>query len=446
MNIFDFYNSSLKTRKRIAVVGDILLDQYLLGSITKISPEHPIPILHCHHDDEVIHKLGGAGNTACQFKNFNFNVDLYGVADAEMVSDIAEDVNFCGIESNYYRNPIKTRFYAQGRPVFRWDTEEVFIDSREILEVVNKLNKEEYDYYVFCDYDKGLFNHHLEKYDLRKAIVDPKIKRDWKYCNVFKPNYKEACELSGTRDPVKQCDYFLYELKCSSVVITCSGGGYYGKWSGGFFDYQDKTGSKYFVEPVGGGDAFSAHLAMGLSHDLDLPIACRLAFEAGKIYVHKGFNEPILPDELLKAFDPIQSKYYLPNNINRKKVVFTNGCFDLGLTTGHIEYLKHAKSLGDILVVALNSDASIIRNKGCNRPYVTLEKRKLAVASLQFVDYVVDFDQDTPIDLIRKIKPSLIVKGGDYRKEDVVGNGEFEVVITPLFDSFSTSDKAKLIF
>lgn len=181
---------------------------------------------------------------------------------------------------------------------------------------------------------------------------------------------------------------------------------------------------------------------MALGHGFSCKEAAEIAFNAGCQYVQQDILKPVVAPWQLHR----QMKFISPQCLTQRdyRLVMTNGCFDGGLTRGHIECLKFAKAQGDKLIVALNDDASVQRLKGKPRPFMTLEDRMAILASLEYVDFVVPFAEDTPLKLIQTIMPDLIVKGGDYKPEDVVGYGIVEVRLCPLSSCKSTSDKAEM--
>jgi D-beta-D-heptose 7-phosphate kinase/D-beta-D-heptose 1-phosphate adenosyltransferase len=294
---------------------------------------------------------------------------------------------------------------------------------------------------IFSDYNKGFFGgtegfHPPSLYPNSKTIVDPKcgpIKK-WKGCTVFKPNAKEAAELSGKTFWKEQAKFFQHELECEAVVITASGDRVSGVWKDQFFCYTP-TKRVDVTSSVGAGDCFCAFFAMCIGHGFGIPEAAEIAYNAGSVYVQHNMNRPVCPAEL------IEDSIVVPEDLKNRdfNLVFTNGCFDV-LHKGHLETLKFAKSKGDKLVVAVNSDASVRRLKGDSRPVVPLEHRMAVLANLKCVDFVVSFDEDTPLQVIKKIKPDVLVKGGDYEKEKIIGADLVEEVFTaPMIEGLSST-------
>lgn len=451
MNITQkFLISNLKRRINITVVGDIGIDEYYEVDASRVSPEYAIPVMLASNNSPHIATLGMAGNVCNQFRHFNVDVKFCGLYD-DYTFDL---LNKSNINTEVirlkegYNIPVKRRYNQAGFPLCRLDIEK---SAKEIFSAHHKeldLLARDYnsnpapDIVILSDYNKGLFYNDVHRWIRQDCItiVDPKKGpiQKWKGCTVFKPNFKEACELSGLTDPEDQCNYFYNELDCTAVVVTHGGKGVYGSVLGRFFDYTP-TKEVNVVSVIGAGDCFITFLAMGLAHNMDIIDCVELAYEAGAKYIQKGYNKPISPSEFVSGI-------IVPELlINRDyKLAFTNGCFDGGLTRGHVECLKFAKEQGDKLVVAINSDESVRRLKGENRPFLPLRDRMEIVASLDCVDFVVAFDEDTPYETIKMIKPDVIVKGGDYTEDQVVGKELTKVVIFPFVNSLSTTDKSHL--
>jgi D-beta-D-heptose 7-phosphate kinase/D-beta-D-heptose 1-phosphate adenosyltransferase len=224
-------------------------------------------------------------------------------------------------------------------------------------------------------------------------------------------------------------------------------------WSDAPFSYAPKSPIRDVASVIGAGDCFAAILAFGIGHGLKIDDACELAFEAGSQYVTARHNRPLTWYEIHRKIDPTGAKIVNINDFNyirkhvleNQKLVFSNGCFDFGLTRGHIDCLNFAKNNGEKLIVGINDDDSVRRLKGESRPIMNIEDRMYVVAGLESVDFVVKFSEDTPEKLIENIKPDLIVKGGDYKPHEVVGHKVCKVLICPMTESVSTTDKIKLI-
>ena len=462
-SISDLLQKNRSKRASILVVGDCMLDEYYNVKVTRISPESPnVAVMLSDSEEPVAVRPGGAANVCYQLRHFNCQCDLLGFADEEALGYFSQ----AGLNAGYCivlpssRIPRKKRFFDGDSQVGdRWDIEcsnyrlhpdILEVKRKELQRVFVEITDEgsEYDAVVLSDYAKGVFGNSFVHGSLGGVpiIVDPKKGplEKWRGCTVLKPNYEEACFLTGKIDPKEQTSYIKKVVGCDSVVITHNGKGAYVLDNNEFCHYSPIT-KRNANSVIGAGDAFGAVLALCLAHGMNVTDAAEVAFEAGAVYVQQKHNQPITPWELQK-----QSKFVTPEELRNRdfRLVFTNGCFDI-MHSGHLDTLKFARSKGDKLVVAVNSDASVSRLKGTNRPVVSLEERKKMLAALECVDFVIGFDEDTPLRLIHKIRPDVLVKGGDYKPDDIVG-GEFvpEVVIAPFVEDHSTTsiiDKIKAL-
>jgi D-beta-D-heptose 7-phosphate kinase/D-beta-D-heptose 1-phosphate adenosyltransferase len=434
MNIIDFISLVEKKKPRISVVGDSIVDEYYQVQADRISPEFPIPVMTSSDSNSFKSLPGGAANVVRQFSHFNVDVkffSLVGGYSKETFRDYDIDMSYCvEFDDQSVEVPIKRRFYDGDFPLSRWDVEsenyslsdsDLADHQNRVFDLLHNSNRGASKLVtVFSDYDKGVFSD-IEggfvphRHGPGITIVDPKkgpIEK-WVGCTVFKPNAKEALDLSGIYDWKEQCKWFQDTLGCESVVITQGGDGVKGL-SGE--DYFDVVGENSLVNSViGAGDCFTAFLAMGISCGLSVIESSSIAYEAGSFYVSRKHNEP------LSKFD-FCGKFVNIEELNNRdfKLVFTNGCFDL-VHRGHLDLLKYAKSLGDKLVVAVNSDSSVKKLKGDSRPINNLIDRMEVLSGLEVVDYVVSFDDITPYGVIKEISPDVLVKGADW-SGNIVGS------------------------
>lgn len=438
----------------INVVGDVCIDEYYEINSVDISPEAPIPV-YKSKSNKYISRPGMAANVAYQLskfaKSYLFSFTNDHAVDVFFEHSLHLGVSFHGFSKYIKHIPIKKRFYSGDHQLYRWDIEKDNYGST--IELIKELRNRIYEDYsrskakinILSDYSKGFFDDYNKQMWLKNcSIVDPKMGHPsrWEGCTIFKPNAKEARELTGETNPENQLDDLLQKTKAKYVIITQGGDGVIGKSQTESFHYKPYDDVKV-NSVIGAGDCFVAMLALAYSQEMDIKDCVELAYKAGSIYVQKKYNEPVNYYDLLALDDPIGAKFVEPEDLAHvKNLVFTNGCFDFGLTKGHVRYLQEAKKLGNKLVVALNSDASVKKNKGANRPYMNLDERKNIIAALDCVDYVISFDEKTPYELLEEIKPSLIVKGGDsYKAEDVVGYGKYPVKIIDYIECVSTTDK-----
>lgn len=460
MNLVDEFLLLNRSKKvKIHCVGDSLIDEYYQVKVTRISPEHPVPVMSCQNNFTC--KPGGSANTAYQFKHFNADVNLICFPDQKAIKVFQDHkinclcFDFENCDKCFL--PVKRRYLdncVQVAPRHDFERHLCGLTSEQIesyitfaLHNISKLSCP--DIAILSDYDKGFFYspsliiNHYKSMGV-KTIVDPKKGPldKWKGCDIFKPNFKEAEELTGYKDCESQAKFIQDVLECEVVVITMGGERVHGRWKCDSFDYIPSR--KVLVESViGAGDNFAAFFSLAIAHGFNPIEASEIAWNSGSIYVQQRMNRPIIPAELSL------NKIVHPEDLRSRdfNLVFTNGCFDI-LHCGHLETLKFAKSKGDKLVVALNSDQSIKNLKGEKRPVFNLENRMKMMAAFDCVDFVVSFDEDTPIDIINKVMPDSIVKGGDYIIENVVGSDIIpNIYLSPILDGLSTTsaiDKIQL--
>jgi len=441
-------------RRRIYVIGDGMVDEYYSVGVSRLSPEYPTPIMDTR-DDQCISVPGGAANVAAQFKEFNVEAKYFGFIDTE-----AESIfNSYGLDGESlfagYSLPRKKRFYYGINPIIRWDVETpryAIEGNRFVRENRSKVFRalsvaDVPDVIIYSDYDKGMFFDE-KSWTVRQdvhTIVDPKngpIEK-WAGCGVLKLNADEAEKLTGKKSWREQADILQDKAECAAVVITAGQVGVKAKIHDNYYSYDNEK-QRDAENVVGAGDCFVAFLAMGIASGMEWWDAMLLSYHAGSIYVTRRNSIPLRPLDLYD--DPVGSKIIDREDIPRIRqqgydIIFTNGCFDL-LHAGHLHILEQAKSLDRQakLVVGVNTDASIRYLKGGDRPVVPLEHRMRVLASLEFVDFVVPFDEISVGSLVEDIRPDILVKGGDYEPHEVHG-WEFagRVEIIPLLKGFSTS-------
>jgi len=437
-------------KKNILVIGDIMLDTYFEGDVTRISPEAPVPIFrkrieHC--------ALGGAGNVATNLIAAGQNVLMMSIVGKDKVGEkIVDILEKHGIDISllFFLNRCsteKTRFLSSNnQQVMRLDVEDTSLlghdDCEKMLRTLNG-RIDEIDLIVISDYLKGLLSFEFTSKVIKMAkekdilvIIDVKDSNVEKYKNSYlvKPNLKELQEITGITvnndDEIVYASNILREMCNSKYVLTTCGARGMVLIGGDEPYFVDSVGKKVF-DVTGAGDTTIAYLASCLANEFDINDAIDIANCSAGIQVSKVGTSAVYWREVLEQLEgknrlfngKILSKdelrtFRLDNE--GKKIVFTNGCFDI-LHVGHIRYMQEASKLGDILVVGLNSDNSVRRLKGPDRPINSQDERAEMLASLEFVDYVVIFDEDTPYDLIMKIQPDVLVKGGDYNPNNVVG-------------------------
>lgn len=444
-----FLEKNIASKIDINVIGDAMVDEYYNVEVNRISPEFPIPVYKSKSFGSCSGMIpGGAANVAYQFKYYNVDVQLISLLNNlsnVVFNSSGIKTEFCKIIETLFM-PTKRRLYCDDIPLNRWDFERENYGLEDIKKHLLELKIPDANYNIFSDYAKGIFSiPWFRKYIKNTpSIVDPKNNfiDFWEDCTIFKPNAVEAKSLSDKKDWKDQIEFFMDFLRCKGVVITQSGDGVVGK-EDAFFEVRPEIRKVKSESVIGAGDCFVSHLSMALARNFTLTEACEIAFAAGTLYVQRKHNKPISPAELLSFVGVKELK--TPELLHNRNftLAFTNGCFDFGLTSAHVQCLEFAKKQCSKLIVGLNSDASISRIKGKDRPILQFADRAKILSALNCVDYIVEFDEDTPIKLIGKIIPDVIVKGGDYKKEEVVGNNLAPVKIFNYVDCMSTTQKIK---
>jgi D-beta-D-heptose 7-phosphate kinase/D-beta-D-heptose 1-phosphate adenosyltransferase len=460
-----------KVSPKILVVGDLMIDHYLWGSCERISPEAPVQVVDIKKETTV---LGGAGNVVNNLVTLGAKVDVASViGEDETAKELLQMLEEIGVQSSYIvtqegrKTSKKSRVIASNQQIIRYDKEskeDVAISSAVHLIRLIEKNLHTYDAVILSDYGKGVLTHRFTQDLIEmaqkagvKVFVDPKGEDYTKYKGAYTltPNKKEASlatkiaiENENTLEEALQ--YLKTKCDLDVALITLS--------EDGIAILQERmlrfpTVAKEVYDVTGAGDTVIASLAFAISSGKTIEEACEFANLAAGVVVGKIGSATVTMDEIeeyesslhkstsdmhIKTFDEIKSivKRYKEN---AKRIVFTNGCFDI-LHVGHVKYLQEAKSFGDVLIVGLNSDASVKRLKGPTRPVNTAEDRAYLLAALEAVDFVVPFEEDTPYELIKMIAPDILVKGGDYEGKEVVGT-EFadELKLVQFVDGKSTT-------
>ena len=437
----ELFNSIFNRKLSVTVVGDTLIDEYYSTNVSRVSPEFPIPVMRSYNSSPYKTVCGGASNVATQFKYLNTNTNLISILNfyakeitqkEKVNTDYSLFVDPCHV-------PVKKRFYHDDHPIMRWDVESTNYGLNNINNIIKNIKIPESDVVIFSDYDKGLFNKKIKITDDYISLVDPKNDMSkWRNCTVFKPNYNEACKLTGETDITKQINKIVKNINCKNVIITKSGEGVYG-WNDeeGYIKVLPTNKIEKPESVIGAGDCFMSFLALGLGNSFSLEQSLKFAFKAGRIYVSRKYNQPLCISDFYIESKIISNPLFLA--MRNFKLAMTNGCFDV-MHKGHIHSLKEAKKYGDKLCVAINSDASIKRNKGTTRPILPLESRIEVMKSIEFVDFILVFDEDTPENILSVIKPDVYVKGSDYKNKELHGSQYAKrVVLVDLVEGFSTS-------
>jgi D-beta-D-heptose 7-phosphate kinase / D-beta-D-heptose 1-phosphate adenosyltransferase len=458
-------------RPKILVIGDLMIDRFLWGSCERISPEAPVQIINIENEST---SLGGAGNVINNLNSLGAKVDFISVIGdcntsnelLKLLSDIKVGLQYL-ITQNKRITSKKTRIISSQQQVIRYDKEsndEININSQnKLLKIFEKIVND-YDTVLLSDYGKGVLTYNVcqslisiaNKNNI-KILVDPKGLNYSKYKGAYllTPNKKEAGEATNVIiNDKKSLKKALQKLKnqCNLAVsiITLSEEGI------AIFDNElrtQPTAAREVFDVTGAGDTVIAALGFALSSNKNIDEAVKFANLASGVVVGKVGSATTTLDEIIeyesnlrlrtsdKNIKNLQEILTIVSELkkNNKKIVFTNGCFDI-LHIGHIKYLEAAKSHGDILIVGLNSDHSIEIIKGANRPINPVNDRANIIAALKSVDYLIVFDEETPLNLIRHINPDVLVKGGDYENKKVIGEEIVnKLVIIPFIKGKSTT-------
>lgn len=431
--IENFYKTCQNSNKTIGIIGDSMIDEYYDIFCNRISPEFSIPVYLSKTTDPTRSVPGGAANVILQFQNFKQSTKLISLLNQKTETLYTKQHNINTINSIIDDSiivPIKRRIYSKELPLTRWDIEDEDYGIEENLpNLLSTLKVPECDAYIFSDYNKGMFKYPWFRSILNKdkiTVVDPKTKDidKWQNCTIFKPNAIEAKELSGKNNWKDQLQYFMRILKCKGVVITQAGDGVVGCYEtpDNTFEIQPKNKNITVESVIGAGDCFISTLTLALTLGYDLKTASELGFLSGRSYVKRKHNSPNNFIDLYEETEDFNKIIKFPEILatSKHKLVMTNGCFDI-LHSGHIQSLNFAKSKGEKLVVAVNSDESVKKLKGDSRPINPIEQRMSILANLACVDYVVEFNEETPIEIIKKIQPDALVKSEPYTIENIIG-------------------------
>ena len=460
-------------KRNILVIGDIMLDNYYIGEVKRISPEAPVPVFKKKSERSV---LGGAANVAANLVAADQKVYMMAmIGDDESGERLKSKFEGQGINTSLILSTSrctteKTRFLAaNNQQVLRLDVEDTNpLDEEDCQELLNCLESRigDFNLILLSDYLKGFLTFKLTQGILRlarkkhiPAIVDVKDPYVAKYKDAYllKPNQKELRDLTGLsvgtdEEVIKASEQLRNECNANYVLTTCGARGM----------VLVGDGEPYFINSInqevydvtGAGDTTIAYMAACLVNGFSMRESVVISNIAAGIQVGKVGTSSVYWREVREHL-PDYDTEILPKVIDRKaiqtfrrdhadkKIVFTNGCFDI-LHIGHIRYLQEAAKLGDILVVGMNSDSSVKMLKGSDRPINSESDRAEMLSVLDFVDYVVVFEKETPLELIKQIQPDVLVKGRDYQNEYVIGTKEVEdrggkLVLLPFVEGKSTT-------
>jgi D-beta-D-heptose 7-phosphate kinase/D-beta-D-heptose 1-phosphate adenosyltransferase len=465
--------------KRVLAVGDVMLDKYIWGEVGRISPEAPVPVVRVTYEST---RPGGVANVAMNMALLGAQTWVIGFAGGDENQRLLEaNLRASGVTPEFivsdgFPTIVKTRILGGQQQMLRLDRERSDPRPQEdydrLVECV-LARLPECDAVVLSDYAKGSFSPEVCQTLIQAArelripvLVDPKSPDFTRYrgATAICPNLAEISAATRDRgwvcghdfeEPLAAAETMVRELDLDFLAVTLSEKGIALVRPGKVFTAPAVARQVFDVS--GAGDTVIAVLALCLASAVPPETAIELANVAAGIVVGKVGTAPVERHELLAALTPeialraenkVVTWRELASRValwkaNGERVVFTNGCFDL-LHIGHITLLEQARRYGDRLIVAVNSDASVRALKGPSRPIVGERERVGVLSALAAIDAVAVFDQATPLELILAVKPDVIVKGGDYKMDTVVGAKEVEswggqVRIIPLVEGYSTT-------
>lgn len=434
-------------KSHILVVGDIMLDQYWSGETNRISPEAPVPIVNVKSIEQ---RAGGAGNVALNISALGATAQVFAITGND---DSADDLNKIltshNVKCHFQREnnlptARKLRLLSRHQQLIRADFEESFhdLDKTQLLASFANAIKD-VDIVILSDYDKGVLSQPKDFIEICKqhqkpVLIDPKGSDFTKYygANLLTPNRAEFELIAGKCENINQISQravkIIEQYNFEHLLITLSEDGMLLVSNDGS-SHHINTKAREVFDVTGAGDTVIATFATAIAANVDYKKAMELANIAAGIVVGKLGTSTVTQTELKLEISrqhpsltgKIHSRKQLKSIIKslqqqNQTVVITNGCFDL-LHAGHISYLQAAQKLGDVLIVAVNSDKSVQNIKGSSRPIQKSEHRIQLLAALESVSYVIEFNEDTPENLYCDLLPDILVKGGDYEPDTLAG-------------------------
>jgi len=431
--------------RKIMVIGDLMLDEHIWSSVSRISPEAPVVVADV---SKITHVPGGCGNVAANIVALSGIPCLIGLIGRDSSGDkLQRALRNYGISTDKIiitgERPtiLKSRVIAGSQHVVRVDREERSILPEKLADKVLAAAKKminKIDAIIISDYGKGIVSHKscreiiaFARHEGKPVLVDPKGDDYTKYkgATVLTPNLSETelavgFKIKNEETLIKAAKDIISQTHCDHLIVTR------GREGMSVFSKNEKVlhipaVPREVFDITGAGDTVIATLSLALASKATITEAAMLGNFAASVKVTKIATQPVYREELEEALEErepstrkIKSRKDLGFIVNRlksehAKIIFTNGCFDI-LHLGHVRYLKEAKKLGDILIVGVNSDSSVRKLKGNDRPYISELERAEILASLECVDYVSIFPETRPDNLIKIVKPDIHVKGGDY--------------------------------
>jgi D-beta-D-heptose 7-phosphate kinase/D-beta-D-heptose 1-phosphate adenosyltransferase len=454
----------------VLVVGDIMLDQYWYGPTQRISPEAPVPVVKINQEE---HRPGGAANVALNIASIGGRVTLAGITGEDEASQhLKKQLSALNINCEFDQQKdiptiTKLRVMSRNQQLIRLDFEESLNDvDKKPLEEKVAAQLENHDLLLLSDYSKGTLSDvqnliKLAKNQGKAVLVDPKGTDFERYrgATLLTPNLSEfeavVGECKTENDIVTKGQDLLVNLDLDAMLVTRSEQGMT-LLRRDHEEFHLPTRAREVYDVTGAGDTVIATLALAIAAKAEYTQASALANMAAGIVVGKLGTSTVSEAELLAEISTgLESGFGVVSEDQLKiavkvakargeNIVMTNGCFDI-LHAGHVSYLTHAGTLGTRLIVAVNDDASVKRLKGSGRPVNPTDRRMAVLAGLGAVDWVVSFSEDTPQRIISNILPDILVKGGDYKVEEIAGGEEVianggEVKVLNFEEGISTTD------
>jgi len=425
---------------KFGVFGDVMLDTYIYSSTKRISPEGPFPVYNFKKTSVF---PGGAANVAINLAKMGVKVYLFCVLGNDKTSsDFLKIIKKEGVIVKYIKiknfNMInKVRLISNDLQITRLDFEDELKDHTQIIsKFYNQINKS-FDGIIFSDYAKKSISNPTKLIQKCKKLnvkifVDPKSDDFKKYQNAYciAPNLSEFENVAGKcnseKEIISKAKLLIKKYNIKNILITLGSKGMMTVTKDNFF--RMKANKVFAADVVGAGDTSIAHYAIFSSVLNNLSEIIYFTNAAAEIVVKKQNTSFVTPNDFVFNLSSQKDKVIDSENIQlltkilklENKIVFTNGCFDI-LHAGHIKLFEFCKINKNILIVGINSDESIKMNKGKNRPINNLKHRLIMLNSINFIDYIIVFHQKNPLNVIKKIKPDILVKGNDYKVRDIIG-------------------------
>ena len=462
--------------RKIFCLGDIMLDNYIIGNTNRISPEGPIPVLDIVKE---VKMLGGVGNVVRNLSTLATETHLVSLLGIDLMSnEVEKKLNIINVNKDLVRDSnrptiTKSRYISNNQQILRVDKEKTdFIDKKIENKIFNYSKKRilKTDVVIISDYNKGLITKNLLKRivsfankNKKPVIIDPKSTDFDKYkgATIVTPNIKELelvvkKKLNSDKEIINISKKLIFKFNFKHLLITM------GKSGMMLISKNNKNVIKFDAEAKevfdvsGAGDTVASFIAAGIGSSLKIEEVIKIANIAAGVVVGKTGTSVAHLSEILLAIN--KNNYHLSKVMNlnetikvinfwkekKEKIGFTNGCFDY-LHPGHVSLFKQAKKKCSKLIVAINSDKSIKNNKGPLRPKQKLNIRLQVLNSIPYIDLIIVFSEKTPIEIIKKIKPNLLVKGSDYKENQIIGAKEVKknkgkILRAKILSNFSSSN------